>query len=592
MWRSLDPAAIPERLGPYRVASAVGRGGMGTVLRGQDEALGRPVALKVISAELCRDPSFLDRFRREARATAQLSHQNLAHVYAIGEESGRLYFAMEFIEGRSLAELLAAEGALAPERAADLVAQAARGLREARLRGVIHRDVKPSNLMLSREGVVKVTDFGLAKTAQAGDASITAAGTVLGTPHYMSPEQGRGDSVDHRSDIYSLGATFFHLLTGQPPFQADTPMGIVVRHVTDPVPRLRTLRPEVPPPFERVVERMLAKDPASRYQDYDALIPDLKGLAGLRVVDVAAQPLECQHVSPWIHRPSFRLPEAVAHLKPAGLVHRGIATVLDYLVFLPLFILELAVPVLWGDPFAWLAVVLVTLVKPLFLAYHVGTHVRYGRSLGKMAVGLQVFRRDGAPAGPVRLLGRCLASQGPLALCLVYVDTLGLVSVFPFLGQNRSTLLAIAGLGLAFTYVNALLVALGREHRGLHDRLAGTVVVHRNLRREVRLQETSLRGDADPGLALALSLVPGAAHLYLRAYRPAALLLGFYLIVIPVGHMAARHLSAPVSVVWVLFAAEALVWVASVVHALRLALRLAREGRALAPCGPRAAVRE
>jgi hypothetical protein len=136
---------------------------------------------------------------------------------------------------------------------------------------------------------------------------------------------------------------------------------------------------------------------------------------------------------------------------------------------------------------------------------------------------------------------------------------------------------------VAFTYANALLVGLGRERRGLHDRLAGTVVVHRNLRREVRLQETSLRGDADPGLALALSIIPGAAHLYLRAYRTAALLVGFFLAVI-LGHLAAAHRSAPISVFWGLLALEMLVWLGSVVHALRLALRLAREGRALAPC--------
>jgi len=266
-----------ERIGRTIILGKLGQGGMGEVHRGYDEQLQRQVAVKVFSDTLDPNSDFYDRFVREARILASLSHPNLVQIYSFGQDDKKHYFTMELIQGRSLSQALSLDGALEAKVALRYMLDACRGLEAAQQCGVIHRDVKPSNMILSASGVLKMVDFGLAKGAADGQAELTATGIIMGSPHYMSPEQGRGDAVDHRSDIYSLGASLFHLLTGEYPFTASTPMGIVVKHITDPLP-VSKLQLKAPEQLTQIIQKMMQKDPAERYQSYRQLIEAVETL--------------------------------------------------------------------------------------------------------------------------------------------------------------------------------------------------------------------------------------------------------------------------------------------------------------------------
>jgi eukaryotic-like serine/threonine-protein kinase len=268
------PENVPATMGPYEIRGVVGAGGMGVVYRGWDARLSRPVAVKTLKPELAQQREYCERFLREARAAAALSHPNVCQIYFIGDEAGSPFFAMEYLEGRTLEGLTREEGKLPPERAIGLIRQAALGLKAAAARGIIHRDIKPSNLVLTPDGTLKVTDFGLAKLVVA-DAGLTMAGEVLGSPNYLAPEQASGAPSDLRSDIYSLGATLYELLTGRPPFEGPTPVSIILKHVREPVRSPRQFSPDLPFPLVALTQRMLAKRPEDRPRDYDALIREL-----------------------------------------------------------------------------------------------------------------------------------------------------------------------------------------------------------------------------------------------------------------------------------------------------------------------------
>jgi serine/threonine protein kinase len=268
------PEARPVRMGPYEVRETLGAGGMGIVYRGWDASLNRTVALKTLRADLARDAGYRERFLREARAAASLSHPNVTQIYTIGEAAGQPFFAMEFLEGKSLETLVRERGKLPPSEAADLVRQAALGLKAAAARGIVHRDIKPSNLMLTGEGILKVTDFGLAKIVVA-DSGLTLAGEVLGSPNYMAPEQACGQPSDLRSDIYSLGATLYELVTGRPPFDGPTAVSIILKHAREPVRNPRQLTPGLPYPLVSLIQKMLAKRIEDRPQNYDLLLREI-----------------------------------------------------------------------------------------------------------------------------------------------------------------------------------------------------------------------------------------------------------------------------------------------------------------------------
>ena len=271
MTAQLDPGVLVD--GRYRLVCRLGSGGMADVWCADDQELGRRVALKVLHRRFAEDPQFVERFRREASHAAGLQHPNVVAVFDRGEWDGAGYIAMEHVEGPTLKEIVRERGALAPELAADLVLQVLRAAACAHRHGLVHRDLKPQNVILDEEGRVKVTDFGIAR---AGASEMTETGAVLGTAHYLSPEQAQGRPVDARSDLYSIGVMLYELLTGRVPFDAESPVSIAVRHVSEPPVRPRELNPGVPPALEAVTLRALAKAPEERFEDADAFAAALQ----------------------------------------------------------------------------------------------------------------------------------------------------------------------------------------------------------------------------------------------------------------------------------------------------------------------------
>ncbi len=259
----------------YTVVKRIGSGGMADVYCAQDAQLGRRVALKVLHRRFASDTEFVERFRREASAAAGLQHPNVVQVFDRGELDGTYYIAMEFLEGRSLKQLVRDEGPLDPGRAIDITVQVLRAARFAHKRGVIHRDFKPHNVIVDNEGRVKVTDFGIAR---AGASDMTETGAIMGTAAYLSPEQAQGHAVSASSDLYSVGILLYELLTGAPPFDAESAVSIALKQVSEAPAPPRSLNPAVSPELEDVVLRALQKDPARRFADADEFIGALEAV--------------------------------------------------------------------------------------------------------------------------------------------------------------------------------------------------------------------------------------------------------------------------------------------------------------------------
>ena len=257
---------IPER---YRLGERLAAGGMGSVYRAVDESLGRPVAVKVLRRELADEPAFLERFRREARAAAALSHPGVAGVYDYGELGGSAFIVMELVEGETLAERIAARGRLPWAEAFTLGEQVARALAAAHACGLVHRDVKPANVLLGPGGRAKVTDFGIAKAA--ASATLTRTGMVLGSANYVAPEQAKGDDVGPTADQYTLGCVLFEAVCGRTPYGGANPVAIATQHVSAPVPDPRQHRPDLPVPAARLIRRAMAKEPGDRFASASAM---------------------------------------------------------------------------------------------------------------------------------------------------------------------------------------------------------------------------------------------------------------------------------------------------------------------------------
>jgi hypothetical protein len=248
----------------YRLLHRIAVGGMGSVWEAEDELLHRPVAVKLLSDALASDPRFIERFRREARAAAGLTHPNVAGVFDYGEDGDGAYIVMELIPGETLAARLYREGRLPPAESVRIAAEAAAALESAHGAGVLHRDIKPGNIMLTPDGTVKVMDFGIASPVAGAAQRLTATGTTLGTATYISPEQASGGSATPASDVYSLGVVLYEMLTGHPPFEAEEPVAVAVAHVRESPRPVRSLAPDVPPQVAAATERALEKDPALR----------------------------------------------------------------------------------------------------------------------------------------------------------------------------------------------------------------------------------------------------------------------------------------------------------------------------------------
>jgi len=309
----------------YRIEEFLGQGGMAQVHRGTDLVLDRTVAVKILASNLARDPQAVQRFRREAQAAAGLGHPGIVAVYDTGSEGDVHFIVMELVTGRTLADILDEDGSLSPQRAIDVASSVASALAHAHGKGIVHRDVKPGNIMITTSGEVKVMDFGIARTVSAGTFTNTAS--VLGTATYFAPEQAQGGPVDERTDLYALGVVLYEMLAGRPPFTAESPVAVAYQHVREqPTPPSR-LNPAVSPALEAVVLRAMAKDPGARQQTASELARDLQRVRSATTpaiapvsADRATQPVPVQGTAvlpPMTPPPGAPLEGPPSHRRPA-----------------------------------------------------------------------------------------------------------------------------------------------------------------------------------------------------------------------------------------------------------------------------------
>jgi uncharacterized RDD family membrane protein YckC len=444
------------RLDHFIVDRKLGSGGMGAVYLARDASLDRPVAIKILPDELALKAEAQERFIREAQAQARLSSPHVVQIYFIGHVPasrdaasdprpssrgglGSLYFAMELVDGGSLEQLLDRGEHLDPEEARRLMIQVARGLRDAHAAGIVHRDIKPGNLLLDRNRDVKIADFGLAKPRDPR-LGLTRDGDVLGTPLYMAPEQAMGESLDHRADMYALGCTFYHLLSGVTPFEAPTAVAMISKHLTETPVAVRVRVPAVPLRLGAIIDRLLLKERDKRFASYDELIAELEAAAPGR-------------------------------LEYAGFWTRGAAALID-------FLLASIVIGLLG----WIGVA-------LQLAYVSVAHARFGQTLGKYLLRIEVQRTDGRRLSLGRSLGRTVAELWfPFLASLFILTTLGVSALeqrmkqLARLEEAKSLVLFLIGsyavLALLYAF-GFVLAALHRQKRAVHDLLVGSQVVYR-----------------------------------------------------------------------------------------------------------------
>lgn len=297
---------IGQQLDQFQITERIGAGGMATVFKAYQPSLDRYVALKVLPTQHAQDPVFFKRFVQEARSIARLAHPNIVHIYNFGEQDIIKYIVMEYVDGGTLKERV--KQPLPIKQAIDFVLQAAKGLECAHHNGIIHRDIKPANMLVRDNGHLLLTDFGLAKILEE-TTNITRTGAQVGTPHYMSPEQGAGHAIDKRTDIYSLGIVLFHCLAGEPPFQADSPLSMSVKHIYTPLPVEKLIREHnVPDPIIQVLLKMAAKKPQERYQSATELIEALNDVLPMSSMGQRRAGISDQLNTPQPTRQAYNLP--------------------------------------------------------------------------------------------------------------------------------------------------------------------------------------------------------------------------------------------------------------------------------------------
>jgi tRNA A-37 threonylcarbamoyl transferase component Bud32/uncharacterized RDD family membrane protein YckC len=437
MTLSADPVLAPgARLAHYEIQDVLGSGAMGTVYRAHDTSLDRAVAVKVLRARLADDPSFVDRFVREARAAARVNHPNLTHVYFVGAENGSRFFAMEYVPGATFEQEIAANGPMPFAKFVDVIVQAARGLAAAHGVDVVHRDVKPSNLMLLTDGTVKVTDFGLAKSL-GGDVAASGGGMLTGTPTFMSPEQCRGRPVDARTDVYALGLVAWYLLAGRPPFAGESIGQMISDQLNAPLPSICAVRPELPAELDRVLARICEKDPEKRP-------------GTMSEVAALFEPLRPRPLDPatFAARASAFAVDATSVVVAWGIVVAGAAALEHFAHFEVEDYVE-------GPVFA-----------AALLVSQFGSESWLGTSLGKWLFNLEVVRADGAAATRRALFARFLV-RCPLAVFVVI--------------PHKPTWASVTGLVLQCAAVVLGVVAFAAwQGRTLSDRVTKTRVVYRS----------------------------------------------------------------------------------------------------------------
>jgi len=271
-----------QKIGDFEIVGKLGEGGMGTVLKARQVSMDRFVALKLLPPHLARDPGLVARFQREARTSAKLDHANIVRGIAVGEEDGQHYFAMEFIEGTDVMSMIDERGKLGIKESLDIIIQVAKALVHAHERGMIHRDIKPDNIMITKDNVAKLADLGLVKESDAQFTRVTQSGAAMGTPYYMPPEQAKdAKRADERSDIYALGATFYHMVTGQVPYGGDSAYEIMQKHEEGRLKGPRSLRSEIPTKLSLTIEKMMHRNPENRHQNARELLEALESFAGI-----------------------------------------------------------------------------------------------------------------------------------------------------------------------------------------------------------------------------------------------------------------------------------------------------------------------
>ena len=274
---AIEPDLSGRKLGDFQILHRLGKGAMAEVYLAEQTSLRRQVAIKVLKASLAGDSTYVQRFHNEAQAAASLVHANIVQIHEVGCHDGVHYIAQEYVAGQNLRELLSRKRTLDIGLVVTILRQVGLALQKAAERGIVHRDIKPENVMIARTGEVKVADFGLARVAGEGaQLALTQVGITMGTPLYMSPEQVEGRALDSRSDLYSLGVTAYHKLTGEPPFRGEPALSVAVQHLTTPPARLEELRPDLPPALGRIVHKLLAKKPDERYASPRELLRDLR----------------------------------------------------------------------------------------------------------------------------------------------------------------------------------------------------------------------------------------------------------------------------------------------------------------------------
>ena len=434
------------QLDHFDVVTKIGEGGMGTVYLGRDRSLDRPVAIKVLSPELAGESQLQERFVREARAQARLQSAHVTHIHHIGRTPARegapasLYFAMEHVSGGSLDGPIERGETLDPERARALMIEAAKGLRDASEAGIVHRDIKPGNLLLDKNGLLKLADFGVAKPLD-GDKAMSHHGMIVGSPLYMPPEQAKGLTVDRRADMYSLGCTFYHLLAGVPPFDGETSLAVVAKHMTEPPLALRGKNPRVPAKLATIIHRLLEKEPDDRYPSYEALIEALE----------EAAPTATQYAGFWARVAAVLLDSVIAGFLIALLGWPGIL---------------------------------------VHFAYLTACHTLWGRTVGKYLLNLRVQRTDGRNLDWLRSGARTLASLWmPAVVGLTIMLTSGVEALIALIERLQPNELdAVQSLVLAIVIGNALLsllyfagmamAAFHPQKRAAHDLVAGSQVIY------------------------------------------------------------------------------------------------------------------
>jgi eukaryotic-like serine/threonine-protein kinase len=306
----------------YELSGLLGRGGMAEVRMGHDLRLGRPVAVKRLRSDLAADPTFQARFRREAQSAASLNHPAIVSVYDTGEEPDSTgqsipYIVMEYVEGKTLREILREGRKVLPERALEVVAEVLGALDYSHRAGIVHRDIKPANVMLTPNGSVKVMDFGIARAIADSSATMTATAAVVGTAQYLSPEQARGEQVDARSDIYSTGCVLYELLTGRPPFVGDSPVAVAYQHVREDAQPPSTFDPQIPPEIDAITAKALAKRIEDRYQSAAEMRADIeRALAGQQIAAPAVTSEATQPYMPLLSEPTQPMTTAMPPLEP------------------------------------------------------------------------------------------------------------------------------------------------------------------------------------------------------------------------------------------------------------------------------------